>query len=382
MRVLLCELFISYTAKSIKNALNNLGVDCIIKTYYTPEDLIEDRRIDNMILKDIKQFHPDAVMSVNFWPPISRVCNRKNIKYISYGYDSPQDIPKSETGPMSYIFSFDKVEVQSLIKEGYENVFHSPLATDINAWDSIEKGAFEYDISLIGNLYKSNFFSLMSGLDEYHQGFLRGVISAQQGLYGYYLVKDVIKDKISGINECYKVKGLNLSITTPQLSYAMGSYINYLDRVSLLRLLNSTGNVHLFTKELDPDDKSLLSSINIHKEVDYMTQMPLIFKKTKINLNPTSRVICSGIPQRVLDVLGCKGFVLSSFQPEIAEYFIPNEEVVLYDSYEDAVEKSDYYMKNDSLREHITINGYEKVKEYFTYESRLKDIFEIAKVTI
>lgn len=39
--------------------------------------------------------------------------------------------------------------------------------------------------------------------------------------------------------------------------------------------------------------------------------------------------------------------------------------------------KCDYYLKHDNERRQIAANGYGKVKEFHTYEVRLKEIFEV-----
>ena len=44
---------------------------------------------------------------------------------------------------------------------------------------------------------------------------------------------------------------------------------------------------------------------------------------------------------------------------------------------EDFLNKCDYYLKHDNERRQIAANGYGKVKEFHTYEVRLKEIFEV-----
>ena len=102
--------------------------------------------------------------------------------------------------------------------------------------------------------------------------------------------------------------------------------------------------------------------------------MPKIFKCSKIHLNITLRSIKSGVPQRALDIMGCGGFLMANYQPELAEYFIPGEDLVLYDSVDDLIQKIDYYLSHEEERLQIAKNGYEKVKRYHTYDTRLTEI--------
>lgn len=377
MKILVCNMFISLTLDMVQKYLKKLGHTLVYRSYYTPEDE-EDERLQSMIKKDVEKIHPDILFTINYWPPVAIVANTTGIKYISFAYDSPQKFRKNMELPCNYIFLFDRHETEIYRGKGIDRVYHAPLATDIGHWDSIAPANENYDISLIGSLYASTFPGLRDMMDEYHKGYFKGVISAQQKVYGYYLVDEVIADKMEGVNKCFKnANPKNTTVSLAQMSYSVGSYINYLDRLTLLRLLQKAGKVYLFTGNLSPEDKLLLKGVEEQDEVDYSSKMPAIFKSTKINLNPVSRVIRSGVPQRVLDVLGCRAFLLSSYQPEIAEYFVNGEELVMYDSYEDALDKANFYIKNDSLRDAIAKRGYEKIKEFFTYEKRLTEIFDI-----
>lgn len=370
-------MFISLTLDMIQKYLKKLGHTVVYKSYYTPEEE-EDDRLQSMIKKDVEKTHPDILFTINFWPSVAMVANMTGTKYVSFAYDSPQKFRKNMELPCNYVFLFDRHETEVYRGKGIDRVYHAPLATDIDQWDSIAPVNENYDISLIGSLYASTFPGLRDMMDEYHKGYFKGVISAQQKVYGYYLVDEVIASKMDGVNKCFKnANSKNAQVSLAQMSYSVGSYINYLDRLTLLRLLQKAGRVYLFTDKLSPEDKSLLTGVEKRVEVDYSKEMPAIFKSSKINLNPVSRVIRSGVPQRVLDVLGCRGFLLSSYQPEIAEYFVNGEELVMYDSYGDALEKADFYIKNDSLRETIAKSGYEKIREFFTYEKRLTEIFDI-----
>ena len=112
---------------------------------------------------------------------------------------------------------------------------------------------------------------------------------------------------------------------------------------------------------------------------DYYTQMPQIFYGSKINLNISLKTIRTGIPLRVIDIMGCDGFVITNYQEEIAEYFKIDEECVVYDNLEDLYEKTRYYLEHDSVREKIADAGYQRVNRDFTFEDRLQRMFQKIK---
>ena len=105
--------------------------------------------------------------------------------------------------------------------------------------------------------------------------------------------------------------------------------------------------------------------------------MPKVFKGAKINLAPTFRGNCSGIPLRVLDIMGCNSFALCSYQPEIEENFKDGRDVVMYTSIEECIDKTDYYIKHDSERIKISENAYNIVKKEFNYTNALKKMFNL-----
>jgi len=90
----------------------------------------------------------------------------------------------------------------------------------------------------------------------------------------------------------------------------------------------------------------------------------------------TNKAMRSGIPLRIFDIMGCGGFLISNYQPEILDYFVPGEDIVLYDSIPDLLEKIGYYLEHDEERDIIARNGYEKVKTFHNYNQRLSIILE------
>ena len=76
--------------------------------------------------------------------------------------------------------------------------------------------------------------------------------------------------------------------------------------------------------------------------------------------------------------MGCVGFVLTNYQPELEEYFTNSVDFVSYGSMDEAVELAKYYLRNDDARMKIAQSGYEKVKANFTYEKQLETIFKVS----
>ena len=101
---------------------------------------------------------------------------------------------------------------------------------------------------------------------------------------------------------------------------------------------------------------------------DYEQQMPLVFYKSKININLTLRTIQSGIPLRAMDILASGGFLLSDYRPELAEFFRDGEEVVLARTPGEMAEKIEWYLAHDEERERVAANGQQAALERFGTE--------------
>ncbi len=104
--------------------------------------------------------------------------------------------------------------------------------------------------------------------------------------------------------------------------------------------------------------------------------MPKVFLFSKINLNFTSKPIRSGLPLRIWDILGAGGFLLTNFQSEIPEYFEVGKDLEAFASEEELVEKIRYYLAHDEEREEIARNGYQKAKEQYSLETRVRQMLE------
>ncbi len=100
--------------------------------------------------------------------------------------------------------------------------------------------------------------------------------------------------------------------------------------------------------------------------------MPSVFHNSKINLNITLKTIQTGIPLRAWDILGCGGFLLSNFQQELCEYFIPGEDFIYYESIDDATEKAAYFLTHENERKEIAHNAFEKIAALIPFITEFK----------
>lgn len=83
----------------------------------------------------------DAVYSFNFFPVISKVCAREDIRYIAWVFDDPCVFLYSETivNTCNCIYIFDKELCARFQKEGISTVHYMPLAANTERLDAMDK---------------------------------------------------------------------------------------------------------------------------------------------------------------------------------------------------------------------------------------------------
>lgn len=383
MRILMYE-WPSFTGDHIKRILKKNYVNVDTFYYYPLASLEEDDKFVAKFSAKIKSAPYDFVFSVNYMPVVAIACYRENIPYVSWSYDNPLNIHHIENTlhfPTNYVFLFDKSQANEYINQGYERIYHLPLAVDTSFYDALRPSKKDYEryksqISFVGQIYNSTYPKIIVPLGEFERKYLDSLINVQTDLYGAFVIDNYLNDDIiDKINTCYRenLVDKDFQITKKKLSYSMSTYVTFKERVAILSLLSKKFQVSLYSG----DEHPLLTEAKQCGRVDYETQMPFVFKCSDINLNITLKCLQTGIPLRALDIMGCGGFLLSNYQEEFLDYFIPNEDFVYYEDFSDAYEKTKFYLENETARKQIAINGYEKVKQNFSYEDRFGTIASI-----
>jgi spore maturation protein CgeB len=101
-----------------------------------------------------------------------------------------------------------------------------------------------------------------------------------------------------------------------------------------------------------------LINVNCHGFIDYHTDMYKVFNLSKINLNITLPSIETGIPQRIFDILGAGGFVMTNYQEELEDYFTPGVDLETYKDIPELIAKCRYYLTHEDARLNIAYNGF------------------------
>lgn len=346
---------------------------------YKLDNAAQDAFFEKKVVHCLHEGRYDAVMSVNYWPILAGICKREGLPYIAWSYDSPMNVAHIEDTlgyDTNYVFLFDRSECEDYRRRGYTNVYHLPLAVNTRRLQQIalsteERLRYGAQVSMVGEIYDSPLKELLEVLPDFDKGYLSSVVQSQLAVYGYNVIRNVMKGKpMDRINDVFR-QGIGREISESSVHIWMAKQVTHIERLLLLETLGEEYQVKLYSSFKDPEMKN----VQWEGSAGYFDEMPKVFKCSKINLNITLRCIETGIPLRALDIMGCGGFLLSNYQEELAGYFNDGEDMVLYHSLEDAIDKSSYYLCHEDERAAIAFNGYNKVKKYFTYEDKLEEMF-------
>ena len=283
----------------------------------------------------------------------------------------------------NYIFNFDKSNCLEFQGMGVKHMYYLPLAVDTDRLDAIIDGAddlelYRNEVAFVGSLYERNTYDkLKIVLPDYLKGYLEAVMQAQMSVSGANIIEEMLTpDILEQLQQYFKLDKSEDSFSDLGLIFSttvLGFKIAAMQRKRGLIALSKQVPVSIYTNS---NTKELIR-VDYRGSVDYWTQMPKVFRMSRINLNFTIPNIKTGLPLRMWDIMGAGGFLMTNFQAELPESFVEDRDFVCFDGEKDLVEKSLYYLSHEKEREAIAMHGYEKVKKMHSYRIRLQQMLDI-----
>lgn len=338
----------------------------------------------DVVAKILQEHACMFVFSINFHPSVSDVCKILKVKYVSWVVDAPLPslFSSQVKNPNNKIFIFDRKQWERVKDFNSGNIIHLPLGTNQKHNESVissitesERKRYTSDVSFVGSLYTEKCsYELLGQLPEYEKAYLDAVVDAQTKIYGYNFCEELISDRI--IEALHQLPSYEV---TPDMEVYekyllahtyLGAKVTVKERIQLITALSEHYNVDLYTY----GETKFLPKVNNKGTVSSDREQIIVFNLSKINLNITTKPIISGLSLRVWDVMGSGGFMMSNYQEEIEDYFVVGEDIEVFSSEEELVDKVGYYLKHDDIRKKIARSGYEKVRKYYTYDERIKQM--------
>jgi spore maturation protein CgeB len=262
-----------------------------------------------------------------------------------------------------------------------------PLGTNVARNDLViqnatpsEQAHYQSDISFIGSTYQEKCPYNSIKLSDEDRGYADGLIESQLQVYGANIIEELLSDSFVSSFMQHNPQMYHFPAgSTPAYKELIAQYylsvkVAEQERLRMLRLLSSQFEVDMYTNS----DTSKMPRIHNRGFARSLTEMPLIFHYSKINLNITAKSIRSGLPLRIFDVLGCGGFLITNYQSELPDWFTIGEDLVAYSSPKELIELCAYYLAHEEERKQIAMNGYLKVKQYHTFDHRIAIMLEKA----
>lgn len=327
------------------------------------------------------------IFTFNFTPYLAMSCELLGLWYVCWVWDCPHSSlwSKWARGAKCCIFVFDYQQYRRLRQRGLCQVFYQPLCVDTEKFEEsisvVGAGAEHYqaDVSFVGNLYNDmahNLYDRITYIPPYVKGYLEALMAVQKKIWGDDLLWEGINGKTWSLLKEYVKWDLGDAyeegVYEASIVSMLGQKLTQMERREVCGYLARHYSFALYTDS----DTSFDPMIDNRGHADYNSEMPLIFRHSKVNIHITLRSITSGISLRILDVLACGGFLLTNYQRETAEYFEDGKELVMYTDFQDLYQKVGYYLEHEEEREAIARAGCLKVKKGFTYMQGVRAITE------
>ena len=376
-----------FNQDDVKSAIEYFGheVDDYTETVIDKDDETGFKLRDYAELRQVFSAY-DCVFSLNYFPHVSDLCEELGEKYIAWTVDSPliSLYHQSLFNKCNYIFIFDRFYSEELKNLGAEHVWYLPLAVNCSRVDKItysltadERNKWHSEVSFVGGMYHRNSYDgIKDKLPQYLRGYFDAAMAAQMEIYGDSIFDKVLTvDILEKLCELIDFKQDERAFSDIALVFSstfLGFKLANIERVQILNKLAKHFPTDLYT---DDPDKELIG-VNLKGAVNYMTDMPKVFNCSRININPVMRNIRTGIPLRAWDIVGAGGFLMTSFQLEYMDFFENGKDYVYYDSHDDLLRKTEYYLNHEDERAQIARNGHEKAVKFHSYEKRMEFIFD------
>ena len=369
------------TYETCRNAMLEKGwkVDCVdyqFKSYDYDEQFMDNLR------EQLREGY-DFLFSFDYFPIISTVAQENSVLYVSWIYDSPHHTLESKTlgNEFNRVFLFDLDMCTRYRKRGFTNLFYMPMAYNHNHIAKLFEGkqlSYKHDVTFAGAVHdnkKSNLNKIQNMPPEL-KGYIRGIEEAQLLIYGYDMIDELFSDE--KCDELAKYASVDFGplyydCRNTIFRNFIREDISAIGRKRAIEAIAGRFSLSLYSGKC-PED----IPVKYMGYANATTELPIIFRESKININISARSILSGLPLRIIEVMGAGGFMISNYQAEMQEYFVNDKDIVWFDSQEEMLDKIGFYLENDSDREAIRQRGEQRVRQLFTYDRLLDELLNYA----
>ncbi len=358
--------------------------------------ILEDEKIlqeefVSKLLQEVVEFQPDAILTMNHLGVdregiLTDLLARLELPLVSWFVDNPHLVlhsyPKLSCEWLN-IFTYDKDNIVSLNKVGYENVHYLPLGTDPERFNprNAEKPyrkEWVSNVSFVGNSMRTKVASALG----------RAQIPRDLLIYYKEIARKFIEYDGHSVYNCLEIHFPNLlplyhNLKNIENKLAFETAITW-EATRLYRYL-------CFEQCFDFDplvvgDSAWIHALNKRKvkyryisAVSYYDELPQFYCHSKINFNSTSQQMKNAVNQRIFDVTATNSFIITDWRAQMDDLLESGKEVVSYKEKEEIPDLIRFYLKNETARKEITNKGRERVLQEHTWEKRLEQAISTLK---
>lgn len=377
-------LYIYSTDRINDNYVTLFQLGCQIEEYgrILENDRLDDEEIE-LLVQYAKVNDVTCFMSNHLIYNVAMAAYRADIKYVAIIWDAPYIKMYTPFGKLDncWFSVFDKLDAERFREAGLKHVLYQPLAVNPNniyKWKLSEEttGRYYNDICFVGSLYSENAYdkelkNIPVVLRQYFESIFEEAAFKWDGVNRIYgkTSAEIIRYMQMTIPEFCLDNVYDLEDSKVfEINYLVRKLAN-IERTCVLNMLAEYFNVTCHTYQGKGTES--LSGVRIFPPVEYGEAMSNVFARSKINLNISLKGIEGGTPKRVMDICGAGGFALTNYCEETAELFKEDEEIVMFKTPEELLDKVSYYLEHDDKRKEIARRGQKRVLQNYTYEKQL-----------
>ncbi len=381
---------ILYKSKKIREeqmlwGMIEVGIDSYKSEILVDLDDLVDEQVE-AVMKEVVQY--DFAITRNFSTSVAEACHRVGVPYISWCYDSPvMALYRPEAlYDTNVIFAFDKQQYNRLRAIGISNVYYQPLVANMAKASAAvitdeDIARLKCDISFVGKLYNNDHYERMGknlsaqaidDLEKLYNDFLCNW-EADGGIFNK--LKDETIDDMYNYMSKENLDNYNVSKRFVLENIVPVLELTSRERVTILGYAGDNYNTVIHT--YDPEKYREKLSARLEPPVKNLSdELYRIYASATINLNITMRGIESGLPQRIYDIMSVGGCVMSNYQSEACELFVPEKEIILFKSFDEYKDKLAYYLKHEQQCLEIGARGYLKCRDLYNYPNAIRNMIE------
>ena len=324
------------------------------------------------LISNLLTFKPDFIFTVNLIGfdkdgSLAEVLDELNVIVVNWFVDTPFGILHNVSG-------IDKKNILSLcwekqyiqkFRDEFQNhkIEYLPYGTMFNGRERFRQDKFVEEISFVGS-------SMVSAVTDWKK---KGKISSVIEKEFTKLAEHDICNLHKTIDPFFHQKKITNETDRTYLQF-LGSM---LIRQQLLKNLDKKINcLTVYGDQLWQESKFINTSLK--SAIDYYRELPVLYRNSTISLNFTSPQMKTAVNQRVFDVAGAGGFLLTDNRSDINELF-GEDCFVVFESEDELVDKSIYYLKNEKERIEKKTKIQKIILSNHRYTNRITDIVELLK---